>query len=179
MDEVLQNSKFTYLSNRQSVHFLFITFCRIQNLHISQTIVQSSHSIFCFVEFKIYISLKQSSFFHLSRRSFVEFKIYISLKRQSKRLESTWSFVEFKIYISLKLNQYLTLQLSCFVEFKIYISLKHRCMRLKREISFVEFKIYISLKPQIEIWRKNFEFGYKKMDRHRSRPEGNLDKIFI
>lgn len=45
--------------------------------------------------------------------------------------------------------------------------------------SFVEFKIYISLKPQIEIWRKNFEFGYKKMDRHRSRPEGNLDKIFI
>ena len=44
---------------------------------------------------------------------------------------------------------------------------------------FVEFKIYISLKPQIEIWRRNFEFGYKKMDRHRSRPKGNLDKIFI
>ena len=43
----------------------------------------------------------------------------------------------------------------------------------------VEFKIYISLKPQIEIWSRNFEFGYKKMDRRRSRPEGNLDKIFI
>ena len=36
---------------------------------------------------------------------------------------------------------------------------------------FVEFKIYISLKPQIEIWRRNFEFGYKKMDRHRSSPK--------
>ena len=48
-----------------------------------------------------------------------------------------------------------------------------------REFSLVEFKIYISLKPQIEIWRKNFEFRYKKMDRHRSSPEGNLDKIFI
>ena len=46
-------------------------------------------------------------------------------------------------------------------------------------ICLVEFKIYISLKPQIEIWRKNFEFRYKKMDRHRSSPEGNLDKIFI
>ena len=34
--------------------------------------------------------------------------------------------------------------------------------------SLVEFKIYISLKPQIEIWNGNFEFGYKKMDRHRS-----------
>ena len=32
----------------------------------------------------------------------------------------------------------------------------------------VEFKIYISLKPQIDIWSRNFEFGYKKMDRHRS-----------
>ena len=47
------------------------------------------------------------------------------------------------------------------------------------KLVFVEFKIYISLKPQIEIWRRNFEFGYKKMDRHRSRPKGNLDKIFI
>ena len=66
-----------------------------------------------------------------------------------------------------------------FVEFKIYISLKLASEQAKLYESFVEFKIYISLKPQIEIWRRNFEFGYKKMDRHRSRPEGNLDKIFI
>ena len=49
----------------------------------------------------------------------------------------------------------------------------------KISFNLVEFKIYISLKPQIEIRNRNFEFGYKKMDRHRSRPEGNLDKIFI
>ena len=65
------------------------------------------------------------------------------------------------------------------VEFKIYISLKQAINPAASPASLVEFKIYISLKPQIEIWRKNFEFRYKKMDRHRSSPEGNLDKIFI
>ena len=35
-------------------------FCRIQNLHISQTIHFYFHHIVSFVEFKIYISLKQA-----------------------------------------------------------------------------------------------------------------------
>ena len=34
-------------------------FCRIQNLHISQTRSGAGIRIKCFVEFKIYISLKQ------------------------------------------------------------------------------------------------------------------------
>ena len=34
-------------------------FCRIQNLHISQTITDLSSFVYCFVEFKIYISLKR------------------------------------------------------------------------------------------------------------------------
>ena len=70
-------------------------------------------------------------------------------------------------------------RLESLVEFKIYISLKLCLYNIIFIYSLVEFKIYISLKPQIEIWSRNFEFGYKKMDRHRSRPEGNLDKIFI
>ena len=88
-------------------------------------------------------------------------------------------FVEFKIYISLKQANRQQKKSYCFVEFKIYISLKLYAPKAVIPRSFVEFKIYISLKPQIEIWSRNFEFGYKKMDRHRSRPEGNLDKIFI
>ena len=35
--KVLQNSKFTYLSNELTPKFIFEKFCRIQNLHISQT----------------------------------------------------------------------------------------------------------------------------------------------
>ena len=33
-------------------------FCRIQNLHISQTLFKLEKFLICFVEFKIYISLK-------------------------------------------------------------------------------------------------------------------------
>ena len=57
------------------------------------------------------------------------------------------------------------------VEFKIYISLKQELEGNWLENCLVEFKIYISLKPQIEIWSRNFEFRYKKMDRHRSSPK--------
>ena len=41
-------------------------------------------SIICFVEFKIYISLKPNLCAKKKRHSFVEFKIYISLKREEK-----------------------------------------------------------------------------------------------
>ena len=36
----------------------YTKFCRIQNLHISQTFSLVYGHFFCFVEFKIYISLK-------------------------------------------------------------------------------------------------------------------------
>ena len=56
----------------------------------------------CFVEFKIYISLKQVRVDKLELGSFVEFKIYISLKLCPSKVMVVLSFVEFKIYISLK-----------------------------------------------------------------------------
>ena len=110
---------------------------------------------------------------------FVEIKIYISLKQNEQGVSDADCFVEIKIYISLKQYLFTDSHCFCFVEIKIYISLKLFVPRTRGRNSFVEIKIYISLKPQIEIWRRNFEFRYKKMDRHRSRPEGNLDKIFI
>ena len=57
-------------------------FCRIQNLHISQTGIDWLEQEICFVEFKIYISLKQDNNDGTYTPSFVEFKIYISLKPQ-------------------------------------------------------------------------------------------------
>ena len=44
-------------------HFIYVDFkfCRIQNLHISQTNLDTRMVIECFVEFKIYISLKRAS----------------------------------------------------------------------------------------------------------------------
>ena len=59
-----------------------VSFCRIQNLHISQTVCKSRKNGKGFVEFKIYISLKRSSYFLEAFFCFVEFKIYISLKPQ-------------------------------------------------------------------------------------------------
>ena len=55
-------------------------FCRIQNLHISQTHLFEGMLFNGFVEFKIYISLKRGAIAKLNKISFVEFKIYISLK---------------------------------------------------------------------------------------------------
>ena len=52
----------------------------------------------------------------------------------------------------------------------LHISQTNYMLSLDKE-RLVEFKIYISLKPQIEIWNRNFEFRYKKMDRHRSSPK--------
>ena len=110
-------------------------FSRIQNLHISQTLTQSSR-------FSIKFSRIQN--LHISQ---TEARVLFGL--------TTFSRIQ-NLHISQTLIFY-----------------------LDNIQSLVEFKIYISLKPQIEIWRKNFEFRYKKMDRHRSSPEGNLDKIFI
>ena len=59
-------------------------FSRIQNLHISQTLVKCVGSITCLVEFKIYISLKQKEHTNVTFACLVEFKIYISLKRTGK-----------------------------------------------------------------------------------------------
>ena len=137
-------------------------FCRIQNLHISQTwklelIINNG-----FVEFKIYISLKQAPLVNCGMVRFVEFKIYISLKRVAYEYVYAREFCRIQnLHISQTLYSYLALSNS-FVEFKIYISLKLIKFIKQERVSFVEFKIYISLKPQIEIWRKNFEFGYKK-----------------
>ena len=77
-------------------------FCRIQNLHISQTILLNVKKVMSFVEFKIYISLKQVRVDKLELGSFVEFKIYISLKLLIRKFLTEDCFVEFKIYISLK-----------------------------------------------------------------------------
>ena len=77
----LQNSKFTYLSNKEKLKsstrhqfvefkiyislkhsigsFILLSVCRIQNLHISQTGKYLLKVICLFVEFKIYISLKR------------------------------------------------------------------------------------------------------------------------
>ena len=57
---VLQNSKFTYLSNINPLQMSQLQFCRIQNLHISQTNTKKLCTGISFVEFKIYISLKHS-----------------------------------------------------------------------------------------------------------------------
>ena len=150
-----------------------LLFCRIQNLHISQTVTLTKVTEESFVEFKIYISLKllllilvsqkvlqNSKFTYLSNPvsvsipispCFVEFKIYISLKQIFTRSSTFPCFVEFKIYISLKHACCLASFHSCFVEFKIYISLKQFCFHIEFEISFVEFKIYISLKRAVVI----------------------------
>ena len=78
--QVLQNSKFTYLSNHSLRNLPNRLFCRIQNLHISQTMVGVVVRLVGFVEFKIYISLKLLVYMRGGFVSFVEFKIYISLK---------------------------------------------------------------------------------------------------
>ena len=46
----------------------------------------------CFVEFKIYISLKQRLLKFWKFTSFVEFKIYISLKPQIEIFDSNFDF---------------------------------------------------------------------------------------
>ena len=79
-----------------------LQFCRIQNLHISQTLQALIIQFLCFVEFKIYISLKQPNNNHGYIHCFVEFKIYISLKLFFFFYDIIICFVEFKIYISLK-----------------------------------------------------------------------------
>ena len=58
-------------------------FCRIQNLHISQTKEFKKGNLNSFIEFKIYISLKQLLHQECFLNRFIEFKIYISLKQQN------------------------------------------------------------------------------------------------
>ena len=77
-------------------------FSRIQNLHISQTILRYLRFHWRLVEFKIYISLKHNPRLQFQPRCLVEFKIYISLKQQIGNAVGEISLVEFKIYISLK-----------------------------------------------------------------------------
>ena len=99
---VLQKSKFTYLSNFLIVPPVVVRFCRNQNLHISQTAVSANLPPLCFVEIKIYISLKHYKMNLPPMSSFVEIKIYISLKLALSVTASLLCFVEIKIYISLK-----------------------------------------------------------------------------
>ena len=99
---VLQNSKFTYLSNVFCCFIFFFKFCRIQNLHISQTysFVYLKNLVFCRIQ-NLHISQTTPTVYtrtvgfcriqnlHISQtvaelgkleEGFVEFKIYISLK---------------------------------------------------------------------------------------------------
>ena len=57
-------------------------FCRNQNLHISQTVTHNLKHLSCFVEIKIYISLKLFEPVLRYCQRFVEIKIYISLKQE-------------------------------------------------------------------------------------------------
>ena len=81
IQRVLQNSKFTYLSNVTPCFFVKKTFCRIQNLHISQTSDGKTawEAVFCRIQ-NLHIS-QTLRLFIKSSTSFVEFKIHISLKR--------------------------------------------------------------------------------------------------
>ena len=87
-----------------------------------------------------------------------------------EKSERNWFSRIQNLHIS-QTNYMLSLDKERLVEFKIYISLKQENGATGHERCLVEFKIYISLKPQIEIWSRNFEFRYKKMDRHRSSPK--------
>ena len=120
-----------------------------------------------FVEFKIYISLKQihcqkmpvislqnSKFTYLSNHLLLLKHHNHVCRIQNLHISQTKNFfafllcrfVEFKIYISLKLPHSLAPVFSMFVEFKIYISLKQILLYFLYQPLFVEFKIYISLK---------------------------------
>ena len=100
----LQNSKFTYLSNRDVIANEGYKVCRIQNLHISQTVFYVLFQYFQFVEFKIYISLKHLSLVVDTFIQFVEFKIYISLKLSSYSLSKSSSLQNSKFtYLSNRL----------------------------------------------------------------------------
>ena len=146
--KVLQNSKFTYLSNNVILRTNFCMFCRIQNLHISQTIPIKSLLSFSFVEFKIYISLKlikqvielfckfcRIQNLHISQTLIYLFNVTTMFCRiQNLHISQTHKF-ELVIHFR-------------FVEFKIYISLKQEMVATPEFKGFVEFKIYISLKPE-------------------------------
>ena len=67
-------------------------FSRIQNLHISQTLLQVERLIYSLVEFKIYISLKLHNYCPHFFFCLVEFKIYISLKPQIEILDNYFDF---------------------------------------------------------------------------------------
>ena len=187
--KVLQNSKFTYLSNKeytqvylnlfcriQNLHISQtrrywrlqpLKFCRIQNLHISQTVEHWQNTELSFVEFKIYISLKQIfKDFHLERVLQNSKFTYLSNKRQNKGAvslvlqNSKFTYLSNKSIDILNFFQFCRIQnlhisqttglisilILRFVEFKIYISLKQSYSCSERFESFVEFKIYISLK---------------------------------
>ena len=116
------------------------TFCRIQNLHISQTSksLYSDSRWFCRIQ-NLHISQTQINNL-LNTKKFCRIQnLHISQTLESSRW---WSlgFVEFKIYISLKRSREITKSLLSFVEFKIYISLKQRRIRKLTMSSFVECK---------------------------------------
>ena len=82
---VQQNSKFTYLSNRIKGVIQWKKFSRIQNLHISQTEMQS---------ISIFIQFSRIQNLHISQTG------WLMIQKQNR-------LVEFKIYISLKLSVYI------------------------------------------------------------------------
>ena len=126
-----------------------LEFCRIQNLHISQTkhIIEWLLTMFCRIQ-NLHISQTYSwllwFWIWFCRIQNLHISQTIKLVRSG-----VVSFVEFKIYISLKHSHGSLVECSGFVEFKIYISLKPRTGSIYRKNGFVEFKIYISLKHNL------------------------------
>ena len=124
-------------------------FCRIQNLHISQTYVDVlvCLPLFCRIQ-----NLHISQTIKLPNSSHYKF-----CRIQNLHISQTmvWEGIKTAVFCRIQ---------------NLHIS-QTRCSTFTTSVSFVEFKIYISLKPQIEIWNRNFEFRYKKMDRHRSSPK--------
>ena len=143
--ECLQNSKFTYLSNSSvSLRFTSVV-CRIQNLHISQTCNSCIKALYVFVEFKIYISLKQYLKNVSYHSLFVEFKIYISLKLDTNTSTSRYCLQNSKFtYLSNLHAPFQRLILVCRIQ-NLHIS-QTSVFENRLTIQFVEFKIYISLK---------------------------------
>ena len=142
----LQNSKFTYLSNAGKLTKETVIVCRIQNLHISQTLALTQIVSSSFVEFKIYISLKQTKTKIIHTSSFVEFKIYISLKQTLSFQSTNESFVEFKIYISLKLSSGLTCFHFCLQNSK-FTYLSNLKLRFRVEILNLGIKKWTDTDP--------------------------------
>ena len=112
---------------KQVINFIISLFCRIQNLHISQTSVGQCRTKTCFVEFKIYISLKRNVEFDIDKRVLQNSKFTYLSNYDAATLKACMFCRIQNLHIS-QTQLLLSTYLLSFVEFKIYISLK-QCVR--------------------------------------------------